>query len=307
MSPPGPPHPAEELVQTIRRCRRRYKKSLERCKEKFSEESVHKLRVETRRNLALLELLRHMAPSPPIQKLFHHFEKRLKIFGSLRDAHVQRQLFKPLWPRFPEARPLKRALERRGEKLAAEVARKIKAQECSGLNRRLKKVEQRVAKKCAAASPQAMRARAARVLEREFAGVCALQRQVREHQPSTIHALRVAFKRLRYLNELLRPVLKGISKSRVSQMQRFQDSAGAIQDLETARMRVARLVKHRKVSPANVRRLRHELQLQETAAAARFMRQLPQLNRFRPPSVVTSRSNAYEALHPPARGRRRAR
>ena len=44
---------ATHLTASVRTMRRRYRKRLARCQKKFSETSVHHLRIETRRMLAL--------------------------------------------------------------------------------------------------------------------------------------------------------------------------------------------------------------------------------------------------------------
>lgn len=277
-----PAHPATQLADAVRRLRRSYRKRLARCKEEFSEKAVHDLRVETRRTLALLELLRSFAPRTGVQKLTHSFEKRLKAFGELRDVHVQQRLLKPLWSRFPEARALKSLLDRREEKLAAKLNRRIKSLEFAKLNRRLKELQNVVDRKHKTVSAIAFRSQVAGVLEKAYRSVSALRRKVREDQSATVHQLRIAFKRFRYLSELLRPVIPGIRDSRLVRMKRFQQEAGEIQDLEVLLMRTAHSVKRRKISPVNLRNLRHELQRRKAAATAAFLKELPQLDRFKP-------------------------
>ena len=49
------------LEGTLDKRWRRYRKAFDRCRKEFSEDSVHQLRVETRRLLALLDLLDSLA------------------------------------------------------------------------------------------------------------------------------------------------------------------------------------------------------------------------------------------------------
>ena len=59
------PNPlARHLAELLHRVGRRYRKRLARCQKHFSEEAVHELRVETRRALALLDLLRDRSMLP---------------------------------------------------------------------------------------------------------------------------------------------------------------------------------------------------------------------------------------------------
>ena len=51
----------------------------------------------------------------------------------------------------------------------------------------------------------------------------------------TIHRLRVAFKKFRYMVESLQPLLDGISRRRLDQLHDFQTRMGEIQDAEVLR------------------------------------------------------------------------
>jgi CHAD domain-containing protein len=262
--------------------RRRYKKRLARCKRDFSERAVHDLRVQTRRMLALVELAGKLSPARPGRKLARSFEKRLKMFGHLRDVHVQQQLLEPLWPRFPGANRLKGFLDRREQKLVARLTRDVSLLESARLDRRLRKLEKALDAKSRKISVAEMKTQMARVLNGSFREVSVLRRRVHSHQPATIHSLRVAFKRYRYLRELIGPLLDDAKRRSVDQMKRFQQSAGRVQDLRVLLAAMARLVRHRKISPVNLRALRHELQRQQAAAAASFVERLSDLDEFKP-------------------------
>ena len=110
MNPDFPAELARHLAESVRAARRRYRKRLARCQDKFSENAVHELRIETRRILALLDLLEALRCAAPLKKLRKTFKRRLDAFDDLRDTHVQQVLLKPLWKDFPEARPLKKHL-----------------------------------------------------------------------------------------------------------------------------------------------------------------------------------------------------
>ena len=80
---------AHELLKTA--LNQRYEKYIaerKRCKEEFSEEAVHDLRIAARRVLALIELLRAVAPSPHLQKLRRAFKDQLDSLDELRDIQV---------------------------------------------------------------------------------------------------------------------------------------------------------------------------------------------------------------------------
>ena len=72
---------AASLAIRLKAERRRYRKRLERCQRKFSESAVHELRVETRRLLALLDLMCALHNPGSLRKARKLFKERL-------DAHA---------------------------------------------------------------------------------------------------------------------------------------------------------------------------------------------------------------------------
>jgi hypothetical protein len=83
----------EKLHQHLRRLLKKvwkdYLKSFRRCRAKFSKDSVHRLRVESRRLLALLNLLETLVGPAPVAQPRRLMKKNLRCLGSLRDTQVQ--------------------------------------------------------------------------------------------------------------------------------------------------------------------------------------------------------------------------
>jgi CHAD domain-containing protein len=65
-----------------------------------------------------------------------------------------------------------------------------------------------------------------------FARVVRARQAVRADDPSTVHRLRVAFKRFRYMSEVLQPLLPWLNPHQRKAMQAYQTAMGEIQDLE---------------------------------------------------------------------------
>jgi CHAD domain-containing protein len=281
---------AKHLDAGVRKARRRYHKRLERCQKKFSEGAVHELRVENRRILALLDLIASLGLDGAVKKLARNFKKRLDVFDGLRDTQVQLRHLKPLWRGFPEAHRLKTILQRREARLVSRLASEIKATKDTRLNRRLKEVE-KCLRSCADGKSRKLAAQlAAAALRETFQRVLALRRQVRASEPATIHRLRVSFKRFRYVSELLRPLLPGLTAAQIDRMKEYQAAAGEIQDLEVLLARLAQVVADRKLSPAAVRNLRSELLRQKREAIDSFMARIDDLLEFQIPSVRRPRA-----------------
>lgn len=277
-----PPKLALHLAESVRTVRRRYRKRLARCQEKFSEKAVHDLRTETRRILALLDLLEAFRFDESLKKLRKTFKKRLDAFDDLRDTHVQLVLLKPMWSDFPEARDLKKHLCKCEKRLECEVAKEICRTKSGHLNQCLKELQKSL-RKCAEHPPTGRSTSLAQtLLGGAYRKVVILRRQIRRNKPATIHRTRVAFKRFRYTAELLQPFLPHFTPERLDRMKDFQAAVGNIQDVAVLLERLAEDIKARKIKPASVKNLRGELLRLERRAIDSFMERIDELSDFEP-------------------------
>jgi CHAD domain-containing protein len=254
--------PTAWLAQQVKAMRRRYRKRLERCQRNFSESAVHELRIETRRLLALLDLLRALHFPGPLRKIRKVFKKRLDAFDELRDTHVQLSLLRPLWREFPEARELDAVLCRRERRLTDELRQGVHATKPARPERRLKTIEKQLlgADGPAITAPRgAARLAMAAPLREAFDRVVALRRRIRPNRTATIHKTRVAFKRFRYLCELLRQRLPGLKAENLGRMRNYQGMMGNLQDMEVLLAGVRRAVQEKEISGRAVGPLRREL------------------------------------------------
>ena len=281
-----PPKLAGHLAGSVHSARRRYRKRLACCQKKFSEKAVHDLRIETRRILALLDLLDalHFKESPA--KLRKTFKKRLDAFDDLRDTHVQRVLLKPLWPKFPEARAFKKHLGKCEKCLERDMRRKIKTCKSGGLNRKLKAIEKGL-RQCAGNPPTGGSAnQSQQLLGAAFRRVAILRRQIQRTKPETIHLMRVAFKRFRYTAELLQPFLPQFTPHRLERMKDFQGAAGDIQDVAVLLERIGKETKEGDIAAAGVKNLRDELLRCERRAIDKLMERIDELKDFEPEQLA---------------------
>jgi CHAD domain-containing protein len=284
VNPNFPPKLAVHLAESVRAARRRYRKRLACCQKKFSEKAVHDLRVETRRILALLDLLEALRFEDSPAKVRKTFKKRLDAFDDLRDTHVQRVLLKPLWEKFPEARDYKKHLCKCEKRLESKMCREIKTCKNGGLNRKLKDIE-KCLRACAHNPPSGGSASQSQVLlGAAFRRVVVLRRQIRRNKPSTIHRMRVAFKRFRYTAELLQPLLSQYTPQRLERMKDFQRAAGDIQDLAVLLERMDKEIRAGDLDAACVKNLRVELARRERRAIDSFMERVNELADFEPES-----------------------
>ncbi len=277
-----PPKLAGHLAESVRTARRRYRKRLACCQKKFSEKAVHDLRIETRRILALIDLLEALHFQDSLAKLRKTFKKRLDSFDDLRDTHVQRVLLKPLWPKFPEARDFNKHLCKCEKQLECDVSRKVKNIKSGGLNRKLKEIEKSL-RQCAANPPTGEGVSQSQfLLGAAFRRVVVLRRLIRRSKPATIHRMRVAFKRFRYTAELLQPFVPSFTEKRLERMKDFQGAAGDIQDVAVLLGRIENETKNGDITAACVKNLRGELIRVEREAINALMKRIDELKDFEP-------------------------
>jgi len=262
---------AAHLAGSLRELRRRYRRRLTRCQDEFSETSVHDLRIETRRMLAMLDLLRVLHFGNSLKKLRKTYKQRLDVFDELRDTQVQLLLLKPLWRSFPEVRELDLLLRRREERLIGELRKEIKAMKQLRLERRLKALEKILRRSSSGATKQADETTATAALRENFATVADLHQRVRRRTTATIHRLRVAFKRFRYMSELLQPFFPRLTSKRLREMQTYQGLMGDIQDIEVLIMAVKQAVQLALVPPGSVRGLLRDLSRRRVMLIEKFM------------------------------------
>lgn len=277
---------AEHLCDGLKAMRRRYRKRLARCQQKFSETAVHDLRIETRRLLALLDLLRALHFEDSLRKTRRTFKKRLDAFDELRDTQVQLLLLKPLRRDFPEAREFELILRRREKRLIGELQREIKRTKQVQLERRLKALAKELRETGGGSSPQRTRALAAAALRESFNHVAVLRGRVRRMRTETIHRLRVAFKRYRYASELLQPLFPRLRAGRLRRMQAYQGLMGDIQDMEVLIAAVQQAVQLALLPARNVRSLLQELRRRRRALIDNFLTAADRLSEFRPDSFT---------------------
>jgi CHAD domain-containing protein len=285
VSPPRCPSPVEQL----RHHWDQYCHQLRRCHKHPTEGSVHKLRVATRRLMVQLFLVKPVLPGAPVSKARRILKQRFKALGELRDNHVQLGLVRRCEPAWPEVQRLVQRLEKDERSLTKTTARRI---------RRLK---HKKLCHCIEAVMAALTARAVRASgQRQFmtTGLLAAThayRRVRELRqaidpadPATIHTLRLAFKKFRYLAESLSPAATGLGPRELRALGLFQRKMGLIQDLEMLAGSVADFVREHPARARSLASFRQHLDRRRARALRSFLKAADRADQFWPPPALTS-------------------
>ena len=135
--------------------------------------------------------------------------------------------------------------------------------------------------------------------------------------PRTIHRLRIAFKRFRYLCELLEPFLSGVTETRLERMRHYQGASGEIQDLAVLLARLERAVKKEELGGAGgnaKKHLRRNCCGDANRAIGSFPKRIDEVHDFGPAGSARAAAGnttqnwfPHEALYSSTRRRRRTR
>lgn len=216
----------------------RYKTELKNCRDEFSEEAVHDFRVAARRLLASLDLLRALLRDAKIKKIRRMLKDQLDNLDELRDAQVMLAEISENIHDQPSLQPFEDYLLRREKKLMRAARKEIKSLKIGELAKRMRKLAEAVG----ASQPDGLDPLPA--VDEAYAGVIQRYGRIDPAQPATIHRLRIAFKKFRYMLESIHPLLESFPQDSLKRMHDYQTSMGEIQDMEAAVQELARFEKN---------------------------------------------------------------
>ena len=224
------PDIGSHLADSLETSGRAWRKRLKQCCRHLSEGSVHELRIETRRLLALLNSLRALlgkdAIKPPrkyLTELFHRFSK-------LRDTHVLLLSVKESMTEFPSLKEFRSSLTKREQKVGKRLGKALAELHAGHLTKLLGSTRKALKTALAKTDAGTLRRVFSKAAHDAFAVVSTVARGCKANDIATIHAMRIAFKEFRYLVEMLHPALPLVTAGHLEAMHAFQTRMGEIQD-----------------------------------------------------------------------------
>jgi CHAD domain-containing protein len=266
-----------------------YRAQVKRCRQEFSEETVHELRVATRRLIAQLVMLDCITPGTPAESVRRSLKRRLKALGDLRDTHVRRLFFERQSARFPELILVRDFLRREERRLEKSAKAKVKRFKTAKLGRRVLRLSEDLARKPRRAQrPERLASAVARATGKAFADVVRRRRAIAPADPATIHRTRIAFKKFRYMVESLSPDFTGLGKRELRALAHYQRRMGILQDLEVMQRWLAGYVRQHKGMEALLRPFSRHLRANRARALRAFLKSADELFEFWPPDRARS-------------------
>jgi CHAD domain-containing protein len=261
------------LLDSVNERWRTFCAELKRCQKKSSEEVVHDLRVATRRLISILDLLASIHPEGNLRKAQRRLKRQLDMFGPLRDVQVQLLSIDKMLPSVPELQGFYEHLMKRERKLVQRLDAEVKRVRTGKVKKAIGIAAQQVEglfdtpakqRKQLTAAIHAVDAAFNKVVERKLA--------VNPTDSATIHRMRVAFKKFRYMVESLAPMLARVTHKHLKAMNAFQGSMGDIQDAEVLLTRATAFARKRGTeSGASLARALEELARRRTVLTETFL------------------------------------
>jgi CHAD domain-containing protein len=253
----------------------RHEKALRRCRKRLSEKSVHKLRIETRRLLAQLELLRSLIAGREYRKAQRGLKRQLRASTLLRDAQVQLPQVRALLAKRPELEPVFRHLEKKERSLRRLAGRELRGG--NRLLRRLRAIGEDAAKELCAPEPSRRLREAVRLALRRASGRLAEFRAGPPRDDAGIHRLRVALKKLRYMAESLPAGLSFLTPAEIAAIRSQLGLTGEMRDLNLLVARLRAVAARQKRGKGKFGPLWRSLRREESTRTRAWLRRAGEL------------------------------
>jgi len=206
-----------------------YRMQIKTCRREFSEEAVHDLRVATRRLLAILDIARALDPHPHLQKTRRSLRDQLDDLDDLRDVQVMLVEVLETIENFMDLKSFEMHLQEREKHLLRMARKLVNTIKLPELKKRIEKTKDSLKKRSA---DENFHAQLFQAVDNVYLRTVQAYGQVDSSEPSTIHRLRLAFKKFRYMAEVVQPSIPDYPESHLERMHTYQSAMGDIQDMK---------------------------------------------------------------------------
>jgi CHAD domain-containing protein len=247
------------LAGAVKKQWKRYKKALRRCQSKFTEEAVHESRVETRRVLSMMELLRPFVKPAHVEQTRKVLKHHLDTFDDLRDTQVQLMAVSRLCSRFSAARAFYKHLRKCEERFTRKTRKNIKSIKSKRVARLIAACRKDVAAWREQAGDRSAKDSLLRAIADAFEETESCLKKVDANDTATIHRTRVAFKKYRYMVEGVSEYVSTLNQRQLSSMHHYQGLMGRVQDQQVLLSAWHQFARKRLPESASAQRFRLEL------------------------------------------------
>lgn len=218
------------LLEVLDRHWNDYYAGLKLCRQDPTEEAVHDLRISIRRLASLVDLLRIIMPHDFLQKLRKNLKDQLDDLDELRDTQVLIVEVTEALEALPEVEPFLTHLEKREKRLLRLNGKHIHLFKPGSLTKRIHAVRKSVL--MMPCEEEELNRQILDVLDDFYGLVIHRSELLDPARPATIHQMRIAFRKFRYLAETFHSIVPDFPTENFATMHEFQDSMGQVQDIE---------------------------------------------------------------------------
>jgi CHAD domain-containing protein len=256
---------------------------------------VHDFRIATRRLLSILMLLEGISSKEHLQTANRDLKKRLKSFGRLRDVHTQLLYVGKLRRESTQAQTYYKALEKRECQHSKQMHRELPHCKSRRLADSIGAIKKQLRRLLCEEEKENVFAPALATLRTSYANTLEYYHAIEPADIRTLHRTRVAFKRFRYMIEVLQPMLPEVIQDRLKSMHDYQALMGDIQDLEVLLTSVEKFLKKQDLGGSGWKRFRVKLTQRRAALVHRFLVSADQLCEFDPRKYQTRHNRGRTA------------
>ena len=287
------PHPVLWFSETLRSRWDVYRQRLRECRKQASTDSVHELRVATRRLISQLFLLQAMGLCRKREKICGVLKRQLKSLGPLRDTHVQQKIIEQQASQFPELLLLRKNVKRLEATAIKTSARHIQEFGTKKLERWIGGLISELSEReTDTRRNERLTAVALSCAGRAFEETVRRRQSIDSSDLRTIHRTRIAFKKFRYIVESLPPSVTGLGRRDLRVLAWYQRRMGNIQDLEVVQASVEEFLRRRSHAEALFEPFSGYLKRRRSRALRSFHRSADKLFDFWPLPGFAAPKNA---------------
>ncbi len=206
-----------------------YRKQFKAGRQEISEDSIHDLRVSARRMEALLGIVRGLNGRKRLKKLRRFLSKQLDELDNLRDTQVMLQEAESSIGSLPQLIIFRDELQRRLDDLVGDGRKDLHKAKPSDLKPRIKKIRKVVRRH--SDDPDHTQ-HVLQAVDAAYAKTLARFGRLDAGNPNSIHRVRIAFKKLRYMIEAVQAFLPDYPKDYPAKMHDYQDAMGKVHDTD---------------------------------------------------------------------------
>ncbi|MBI2603478.1 MAG: CHAD domain-containing protein [Deltaproteobacteria bacterium] len=269
------------VADALRKRAKSFATNFQLCQQKYSEKSIHDLRVSLRRINAILTILSSVLNVQKAKKLKKKLSKLLKGFSDLRDLQVQILSVSSLLPHFGKLEKFQNHLLERERKMIKRISKDMRKSSVDAELKVLKALSGDLDRPSHDISGQKkLKAQLYNHVESRFARVMVLTQMVDPEKIETIHRVRLAFKKYRYAVEALNNIFS-FSKSTLKEMHDFQTIMGEIHDLDVLQGTIDEFLQGNERQARVMSPVLEKIAQTEKKQINRFLRQAKMLDKFR--------------------------